>query len=228
MPRRIYTFDQPDRFICGAVGEPGQRTFFLQATKGAQVVSVALEKAQVAVLAERLATLLLALRQGGVNVGDEEPGLTPRLEEPVVEQFRVGLLTLGWDGDRGRVVIEARELGDEDMEMEDADDSDEGGQEAVEPDEHEHDEPEASEDEPITTVFHDPELTAQDPLGTFVGPDVDEDLDVVRVQLEPPAALAFASGALAVVQAGRPPCPQCGAPLDPTGHFCLRRNGYTH
>ena len=50
----------------------------------------------------------------------------------------------------------------------------------------------------------------------------------MRVQLEPAAALAFASGALAVVQAGRPPCPQCGAPLDPTGHFCPRRNGYTH
>jgi len=48
----------------------------------------------------------------------------------------------------------------------------------------------------------------------------------VRVQLEPNAALEFASGALAVVQAGRPPCPLCGEPLEPTGHFCTRRNGY--
>ena len=52
------------------------------------------------------------------------------------------------------------------------------------------------------------------------------ELDVVRVQLEPNAALEFASGALAVVQAGRPPCPLCGEPLEPTGHFCTRRNGY--
>ena len=51
MPRRIYSFDHPDRFVAGAVGQPGQRTFFLQATKGGQIVSVALEKAQVAILA---------------------------------------------------------------------------------------------------------------------------------------------------------------------------------
>ncbi len=206
MPRRVYSFDQPDRFICGAVGEPGQRTFFLQATKGGQVVSVALEKAQVAILAERLATLLLTLRQGGVEVGEDPPGQPQPLEEPVVEQFRVGLLTLGWDGDREQVVIEARELGDEDVEIDDAE----------------------AEDEPVSAIAGEQEQHADEPVGSFAAADVDEDLDVVRVQLEPPAALAFASGALAVVQAGRPPCPQCGAPLDPTGHFCPRRNGYTH
>ncbi|HYI21829.1 MAG TPA: DUF3090 family protein [Candidatus Limnocylindrales bacterium] len=206
MPRRVYSFDRPDRFICGAVGEPGQRTFFLQATKGGQVVSVALEKAQVAILAERLATLLLTLRQGGVEVGEDPPGQPQRLEEPVVEQFRVGLLTLGWDGDHEQIVIEARELGDEDVEIDDAE----------------------SEDEPVATVAGEQELQAEEPVMSFVAAEVDEDLDVVRVQLAPPAALAFASGALAVVQAGRPPCPQCGAPLDPTGHFCPRRNGYTH
>src|SRR3954468_7715921 len=109
MPRRIYTFDPPDRFICGTVGQPGQRTFFLQASKGSQVVSVALEKAQVAVLAERVATLLLALRQRGVAIGEEDlvPGsATPELEQPIVEEFRVGTLTLGWDSERERVVIE--------------------------------------------------------------------------------------------------------------------------
>jgi uncharacterized repeat protein (TIGR03847 family) len=106
MNRRVFTFDSPDRFICGAVGEPGQRTFYLQASKGSQVVSVALEKAQVAVLAERLATLLLALRQSGVDISEGAAGAsTPELAEPVVEQFRVGTLTIGWDGDRERIVI---------------------------------------------------------------------------------------------------------------------------
>ena len=125
---------RPDRFICGAVGQPGQRTFFLQATKGGQVVSVALEKAQVAVLAERLATLLLALRQGGVEVGEELPEPTRRASsEPVVEQFRVGTLTLGWDGDRERIVIEARELGDEDVEIDDAEDDERSRQSRGEP-----------------------------------------------------------------------------------------------
>ncbi len=193
MPRRVFSFDQPDQFICAAVGEPGQRAFFLQAVKGSRVVSVALEKGQVAVLAERLAMLLLALRQGGVDVGEELPGPSPKLAEPIIEQFRVGTLTLGWDADKGRVVIEARELGDDDEETDE------------------------DEDEPAEET----ELAAQ-------GEDLDEEGDLVRVQLEPPAALAFASGALAVVQAGRPPCPQCGAPLEPTGHFCPRRNGYTH
>jgi uncharacterized repeat protein (TIGR03847 family) len=196
MNRRVFTFDSPDRFICGAVGEPGQRRFYLQASKGSQVVSVALEKAQVAVLAERLATLLLALRQGGVDISEGTAGAsTPELAEPVVEQFRVGTLTIGWDGDRERIVIEARELTDEDDEL---DEDEEEGEQAAE-------------------IEPEPVLVAADAID---GPDL------VRVQLEPDAALAFASGAVAVVQAGRPPCPNCGAPLEPTGHFCPRRNGY--
>lgn len=189
--RRVFSFDSPDRFICGAVGQPGQRTFYLQAAKGSRVVSVALEKAQVAVLAERMATLLLALRQGGVEIGDEPSTSAAELAEPVVEQFRVGTLTLGWDGERERVVIEAREITDEDED----------------------------EDEPEEEAEQEPALVAS---------DLTEGPDLVRVQLAPEAALAFASGAVAVVQAGRPPCPQCGAPLDPTGHFCPRRNGYTN
>jgi uncharacterized repeat protein (TIGR03847 family) len=191
MTRRVFSFDSPDRFVCGAVGQPGQRVFYLQATKGSQVVSVGLEKAQVAVLAERLATLLLALKQDGLPLGDELPRVGTELEEPVIEQFRVGTLTLGWDTDREKVVIEARELSEEDDDSEDDEDAD--------------------EDEP-----------------GLVASDLVDGPDLVRVQLEPQAALAFASGALAVVQAGRPPCPQCGAPLDPTGHFCPRRNGYTN
>ena len=125
MPRRIYSFDPPDRFVAGAVGQPGQRTFFLQAVKGGQVVSVALEKAQVAVLAERVATLLLALRQRGVEIGEENLTNSPQLAEPVVEEFRVGTLTLGWDPDREVVVIEAHEIGDveDDEEEEDEDEA---------------------------------------------------------------------------------------------------------
>jgi uncharacterized repeat protein (TIGR03847 family) len=207
MPRRVFSFDPPDRFVCGAVGQPGQRTFFLQATKGHQVVSVALEKAQVAVLAERLATLLLALRQRGVEVGDEADSGTPELAQPVVEEFRVGVLTLGWDADRERVVIEAREIGD------DEDD------ESAEPEE----EPGSPEPEEVG----DAQAVRNAMAGLTAGP-ASADLDVVRVQLAPSAALEFASGAIAVVQAGRPPCPLCGEPLEPTGHFCPRRNGYTH
>ena len=54
----IHSFDPPERFVAGTVGPPGQRTFFLQARTGARVTSVALEKQQVSVLAERIDELL--------------------------------------------------------------------------------------------------------------------------------------------------------------------------
>jgi uncharacterized repeat protein (TIGR03847 family) len=209
MPRRVYSFDRPDRFICGAIGVPGQRTFFIQASKGSQHISVALEKTQVAVLAERIASLLLALREGGVTIGEELPGPAPTLAEPVVEQFRVGTMSLGWDGEAGRVVIEAREIGEADIDSEgEIGDSDE------DEDEDEDEATEGAEDEDV-------ELRS-------LAADLDDPRDVVRVELEPQAALRFASGALEVVRAGRPPCPLCGAPLEPTGHFCVRRNGHAN
>lgn len=113
MSREIYSYDPPERFIAGTVGEPGQRTFFLQAARGAQTTSVALEKEQVAVLAERMEELLdeVLRRTAGtaqvpavapVDLVDEGP-----LSQPIEEEFRVGALTLAWDGDTERVVIEA-------------------------------------------------------------------------------------------------------------------------
>ncbi len=59
-------------------------------------------------------------------------------------------------------------------------------------------------------------------------PDNDEDAEgaVLRVSLAGAAARAFAKRALAVVGAGRPPCPFCTFPLDPEGHICPRANGY--
>jgi uncharacterized repeat protein (TIGR03847 family) len=57
--------------------------------------------------------------------------------------------------------------------------------------------------------------------------DEDEDgPDLIRVVMHPTAARGFADRAIAVVGAGRPPCPLCGQPLDPQGHICPRRNGY--
>jgi uncharacterized repeat protein (TIGR03847 family) len=139
MPRRIFLFDPPDRFVSGTIGEPGNRTFFLQARKGPAVVSVSLEKSQVAVLAERMGTLLLALQQRGVTLPDEPMASDAApLDEPLNEQFRVGTLTLTWEGDSERIMVEARELtGDEDEDDDEdddevsADDSDENGPDVV-------------------------------------------------------------------------------------------------
>ena len=128
MPRRRYLFDTPDRFVAGTVGAPGNRTFFLQARDGTRIVSVALEKVQVAVLAQRLGDLLEELERRGIEGTTEQPGLvgdTAAMDEPINEAFRVGTLSLGWDTTDEMIVIEARELVDVDEEdvEEDADEA---------------------------------------------------------------------------------------------------------
>jgi uncharacterized repeat protein (TIGR03847 family) len=129
MSRRIYDFGLPDRFVTGTVGQPGNRTFFLQARRGSALVSVALEKLQVQVLAERMALLLAELSRRGVSVpeallpGDDDTG---SLDEPLVEAFRVGTMTLAWDGDSDEIVVEAR------AQLEVEDDEEEGEEAEVE------------------------------------------------------------------------------------------------
>src|SRR5438093_4603830 len=181
MSRRIFSFNEPERFIAGTIGEPGGRTFFLQARDGRRVVSVVLEKAQVAVLAERLGALLDELGRRGIELppAAEVGAEVEHLDEPLVEAFRAGTLTLTWDGDRERIIVEAREM------------------------------VEGEEAEPVE-----------------VADDDDEGPDLIRVVMRPAAARGFADRAIAVVEAGRPPCPLCGRPLDPQGHICPRRNGY--
>jgi uncharacterized repeat protein (TIGR03847 family) len=108
----VHGFDPPERFVAGTVGPPGQRTFFLQARSGARLVSVALEKQQVQALAERIDELLDEVMSSQVNeamipavaplgLDDAEP-----LEQPIEEEFRAGTMTLSWDPDDERVVIE--------------------------------------------------------------------------------------------------------------------------
>lgn len=197
MPRRRYLFDPPERFVAGTVGRPGERTFFLQARDGARIVSVVLEKVQVAVLADRLGELLSELERRGVEAvgsvaaaGSDAAAegviaITPAddaapLDEPLNEAFRAGSLTLGWDGDHERVLVEAR---------------------------------------------------AQSEDGEEIDPDEDDDEDedgpdLLRVRMTADAARSFVVRAARLVAAGRPPCPLCGAPLDPQGHICPRRNGH--
>ena len=63
MARAIHVFRTPDRFVAGTVGQPGNRTFYLQAVHDSRVISVMLEKQQVAVLAERIAALLIEINR---------------------------------------------------------------------------------------------------------------------------------------------------------------------
>lgn len=127
MSRQVFLYDPPDRFIAGTVGLPGRRTFFLQASEGGRTTSVALEKAQVEALAERIDELLdEVVRRSGGNapvpaVAPSEVDDTAPLETPVEEEFRVGTMALAWDGDGDRMVVEAQAIvelepdGDEDL-----------------------------------------------------------------------------------------------------------------
>ncbi|MHA6628903.1 DUF3090 domain-containing protein [Pseudonocardia sichuanensis] len=117
MPRVIHVFRQPERFVAGTVGEPGDRSFYLQAIESARTVSVLLEKQQVSVLADRISALLQEVaRRFGSEVSDEEPGtdLDP-LAVPLEEEFRVGTMGLGWDADSSSVVVELLAVTEEEV-----------------------------------------------------------------------------------------------------------------
>lgn len=122
----VHRFDPPQRFVAGTVGEPGSRTFFLQARDETRVVSVSLEKQQVLVLAERVEELLDEIMQMS---GQDRvvPAVAPHaladsapLEQPLTEEFRVGTMTLSWDTTDDRVVIEVFPV-DAEVEEESAD-----------------------------------------------------------------------------------------------------------
>ncbi len=190
----IHEFDPPERFVVGTVGEPGQRTFFLQARTGPRMVSVALEKQQVAVLAERIDGLLDQVLDEGVaavvvpavapvDLDDRHP-----LEQPIEEEFRAGTMTLSWDPDTSSVVVEVFPVG---FDLEPGGDGD--------PDDDQRDETEPADQLPD---------------------------ELLRVRMTPGMARAFALRAGRVVEAGRPPCPFCGGPIDPSGHLCARANGF--
>lgn len=128
MARRIHVFERPDRFVADAVGLPGQRTFYLQAREGDRLVSVVLEKAQVAILAERLTELLDAIGQDEADLPADEVRLDDdaSLEEPLREAFRVGTIALGWDVNRSRALVETRAAVDDDAAPEVDDDDPDG------------------------------------------------------------------------------------------------------
>ena len=179
MTRFIYLFDEPERFVAGTVGEPGERAFFLQARQGGRLVTVALEKTQVYVLADRLGDLLDQISNDeGLDTASSGPADLEPLDSPIQQEFVVGALSLGWNPQAVKVIIEAHALTEDDADV-----------------------PEIEDD-------------------TLEGPDV------LRLRLTPDQARSFASRALAVVAAGRPPCPLCEGPLDARGHICPRANGY--
>jgi len=170
----IIEFDPVDTLSAGSFGEPGTRTFIIQARKGQATLSVLVEKEQVALLAVEAEQFLERLD----DEYPEQPQGDAALEAPVAEAvplFRARLIGLGFDPERELVLLELRESAVE-----------EEGQAP----------PSLEESE-----GHVARLYAS------------------RAQLR-----AMARIGAEAVSGGRPPCPLCDRPMDPSGHICPRWN----
>jgi uncharacterized repeat protein (TIGR03847 family) len=108
--------DPVDRITAGAVGDPGERAFYLQGRQSDRVVTISVEKQQVELLSASLVEILArAGKETGEGPGEEEMGL----EEPVVPEWRAGRLSIGYDEERDLVLLECEEYQPEDQEVED-------------------------------------------------------------------------------------------------------------
>ncbi|MBV8691261.1 MAG: DUF3090 family protein [Actinobacteria bacterium] len=157
-----YELFDVDRLTVGAVGPPGRRVFLLQASAGGTVITLKVEKQQVAALSEYLSQVLADLPSTGDLPTDLE------LDEPADPEWIVGALGVTYDEASDRVLLVAEEA--------------------------------VAEEEEAGEVAR---------------------LAATREQV---AALAIRG--VALVEAGRPPCPLCGFPLDPAGHVCPRTDGH--
>lgn len=111
MATLVHRYDSPDRFVAGTVGQPGERTFFLQAREGNRITSVVVEKQQVSVLAEHLERVLDEVLRRSSGQAEVPPpvqqaaDISP-LDAPITEEFRVGTMTIAWDPGENKLVIE--------------------------------------------------------------------------------------------------------------------------
>ena len=117
MTARILLFDPIERFVAGTVGQPGERTFFIQARTGSKLISVSLEKTQVQALSERLTYMIREIKQSDPTIiiqkltRDDEP-----LETPIEEEFRVGVIGLAFESSRELIQIDLQAVAEGDEE----------------------------------------------------------------------------------------------------------------
>jgi uncharacterized repeat protein (TIGR03847 family) len=150
-----------DRLVLGTIGPVGNRLFLLQCRQGPMLLTLKIEKQQVAVVADLLARIVK---------GERLPGHLPEvlpLEEPAEPVWAVGTIGVSYDDAEDRIVLVIEEL------------------------------------------------VAEEEAGA-----------IARLSISREQAAAFAIQATKLVESGRPPCPLCGSPLDPSGHECPRTNGH--
>lgn len=110
-------FERVDRITAGAVGEPGQRTFFIQAREGERLITILVEKEQVELLGTSILEILASVgRETGEGPPPDELGLEP----PLDPLWRAGRLSIGYAEDRDLMLLELEEQTEE---AEDADEA---------------------------------------------------------------------------------------------------------
>jgi uncharacterized repeat protein (TIGR03847 family) len=116
MSRNSFIFDPVERFISGTVGQPGERTFFVQARTGTRLISVALEKTQLEALALRIQEILREVRTSypGTPIDKVSRDDAP-LENPIEEEFRVGMIGLAYDPERTSIEIDFQSVTENDQ-----------------------------------------------------------------------------------------------------------------
>lgn len=101
-----FDFENADAFATGAIGQPGERTFYVQVRADGQTVSVKCEKSQVAALSNYLRDML-------ADMPDTGPALDPTsssLMNPVEQDFVLGSIGLGVDRSNMRMVVQLEEM----------------------------------------------------------------------------------------------------------------------
>jgi uncharacterized repeat protein (TIGR03847 family) len=173
MPRFEIEIDPCDHVTADAIGQPGQRVFFLQAWQGKKTYTILIEKIQLSALAEGIERFLgevmrqyPELQEVSGDYVEEEMHVRP----PLDPLFRAGEIGLGYDAERDRVLLFVREVYAEEQEAEEA--------------------------------------------------------ALLRIWCTRQQLRKLAAWGAEVVSRGRPICPQCGEPMDPEGHFCVRKNGH--
>jgi uncharacterized repeat protein (TIGR03847 family) len=114
-----HIFTNPERCVAGTVGQPGERAFFIQAREKGRIVSVAVEKAQVQAIANRLELIVAEVRKSNplISVPTLPVDGNP-LETPVDEEFQVGAISLAWNDVEQLLTFELYELEDDEQEAE--------------------------------------------------------------------------------------------------------------
>lgn len=106
----LYDLNPVTHITVGALGEPGKRTFYLQGRQGLTVVTLIVEKEQVAALSRGIDDLL---EQLGVEKKVLVNAYEMEMSYPIEPVFRVGQLGLGYDAEQKLMVLVAYELPEE-------------------------------------------------------------------------------------------------------------------